>query len=113
MTRGRGPVEPQDRLLARCELGERFGPQPADRLATDPRGRDHARLAKLADVPAHQRLRQPDVVDELGDARLAASQPLDDPQSVDVRERLVERTERPKLVGLVDDRRDRGADAGG
>jgi hypothetical protein len=53
------------------------------------------------------------VVDELGHARLAAGQPLDDPQPVDVGERLVKRAKRPKLIGLVDDRRDRGADAGG
>ncbi len=64
-------------------------------------------------MPAHQRLREPDVVDELGDAGLAAGKPLDDPQPVDVRERLVKGAERAKLIGLVDDRRDRGADAGG
>jgi hypothetical protein len=63
-------------------------------------------------VPRDERLRQADVVDELGDRRLGVGEPLDDPQPVRVSECLVEGPQRAQLLGLVDDRRDRAADAG-
>jgi hypothetical protein len=63
-------------------------------------------------VPRDERLRQADVVDELGDRRLGVGEPLDDPQPVRVSEGLVEGPQRAQLLGLVDDRRDRAADAG-
>jgi hypothetical protein len=53
------------------------------------------------------------VVDELGHAGLAAREALHDPQAVHVRERLVEGAQGTQLVGLIDDRRDGAANAGG
>jgi hypothetical protein len=53
------------------------------------------------------------VVDELGDRRCARGQALDDAQAVDVGEGLVEAAQFAQVVGLVDDRGDRRADAGG
>jgi hypothetical protein len=50
-------------------------------------------------MPAHERLGQ--------------REPLQDPQPVDVGERPVEEPEGAQFVRLVDDRRDRRADAGG
>jgi hypothetical protein len=58
-------------------------------------------------------LGQADVLDELGDARGAGRQTLDDPEPVYVGQRLVEQADLAELVGLVDDRRDGGADPGG
>ena len=63
-------------------------------------------------MPRDERLRQADVVDELGDRCLGASEPLDDPEPVHVSEGLVEGPQGAQLLGLVDDRRDRAADAG-
>ena len=62
---------------------------------------------------AHERLRQPDVVDQLGDGGRRARQALDDPEPVDVRERLVEDPQRAEVVGTVDEGSDRAADPGG
>jgi hypothetical protein len=86
--------------------------EPADGLATDPPGLDEAGGAQAADVPRHERLRQPDVVDELGDAGLGASEALDDAQPVHVREGLVEGAQRSQFLRLVDDGRDGAANAG-
>jgi hypothetical protein len=105
--------ESKDGSFTRSELGERVSSQPAYRLATNACRLDDRCLAELADVPAHERLRQPHVVDELGDARLTTGKALNDPQAVHVGEGLVERPKRSQLIGLVDDRRDGGADAGG
>lgn len=113
MTAGGTALETEGSLLARRELGEGLGAEPTDRLAADPRRRDDARLTQLADVPADEWLRQPDVVHQLGDARLAAGETLHDPQTIHVGERLVERTQCPQLIGLVDDPRDGRADSGG
>ena len=70
-------------------------------------------LAQLAQVPRHERLRQPDRLDELGDGRRALREDAADPQAVHVRERLVEPPQLAQVVGLDDDVRDRAADAGG
>ena len=52
-----------------------------------------------------ERLRQADVGDELGDARLALGQATDDAQAVHVGEGLVEGTQLAQVVGLGDDLR--------
>ena len=86
--------------------------ETADRLAADPPGLDEAGGAEAADMPRDERLRQADVVDELGDRRLGAGEPLNDPQPVHVSEGLVEGPQCAQLLGLVDDRRDGAAHAG-
>lgn len=53
------------------------------------------------------------MVDEIGHAGCAAGEPLDDPEAVDVGERLVEEAQLAQFLGLVDDRRERRADTGG
>ena len=63
-------------------------------------------------MPADQRLRQPDFLDQVGDGSVAASQSPDDPQSIDVGERLVDDPQLTKVLGLVDDRRKGRANAG-
>ena len=102
----------EDLALALEERLEGSRQEPADRLATDAAGLDEAGGAEAADVPRDERLRQADVVDELGDRRLGAGKPLDDPEAVHVSEGLVEGSQGTQLLGLVDDRRDRAADAG-
>jgi hypothetical protein len=64
-------------------------------------------------VPADERLREADVVDELGDGGRAIRKALDDAQPIDVGEGLVEAAQLAQVVGLVDDGGDRRADAGG
>lgn len=86
--------------------------EAADGFAADPPGLDETGSAEPADVPRHERLRQPDVVDELGDAGLGVSEPLHDAQPVHVGEGLVEGAQRAELLRLVDDGRDRTANAG-
>jgi len=63
-------------------------------------------------VPADEGLRQPDLLDQVGDRRVTTGKAADDPQPVDVRERLVDDPQLAKVLGLVDDRRNRGADPG-
>ena len=67
---------------------------------------DEAGGAQALEVMADERLGQPDVGDELGDARLAVGQAADDAQAIDVGEGLVERAQLAQLFGLEDDRRD-------
>ena len=86
--------------------------EAADRLAADASGLDETGSPKTADVPRHERLRQPDVVDELGDGGLGVGEPLHDAQPVDVGEGLVESAQGAELLGLVEDGRDRAANAG-
>ena len=81
--------------------------RPLRRVVDDPR------RAELAEVPAHERLGQPDVLDQLGHRGCAGRQALDDPQPVDVGQGLVEQSDLAELVGLVDDRCDGRADPGG
>ena len=63
-------------------------------------------------MPGHQRLRQPDLRDELGDGRLAGGQASDDAEAVDVGQGLVDEAQLAELVGLEDGVRDRAADVG-
>lgn len=62
---------------------------------------------------AHERLAEADVVDELADAGRPVREAPDDPEPVDVGEGPVEGPDLAEVVGLVDDRRDRGAEPGG
>jgi hypothetical protein len=63
-------------------------------------------------VPRHERLRQPDLRDELRHGRFAVRQPADDPQAVDVSEGLVDEAQLTQLVGLEDRVGDGAANVG-
>jgi hypothetical protein len=64
-------------------------------------------------VPTDERLGQADLLDQIGHRRVPIGEALDDPESVDVGERLVDDPQLTELVGLVDDGRDGRADSGG
>lgn len=64
-------------------------------------------------MPRDKGLAEADVVDELGDRRLALGEPADDPEPVDVGQGLVDEADGAEVVGLVDDGGDGRADAGG
>jgi hypothetical protein len=61
-------------------------------------------------MPRHKRLRQPDLLDEVRNGRVRLGELLDDPQAVDVGERLVDDTELAEVLGLEDRICDRAAD---
>jgi hypothetical protein len=106
-------AQPQELALA-CGLHvERFRAEGADRFAAAPSGGDEARCAQSAQVPAHERLRQAHVLDEIPDGGRAAGEAPDDAQAVDVGERLVEQPQLAKVIGLVDDGGERRAESGG
>jgi len=106
-------AQPQELALA-CGLHvERFRAEGADRFAAAPARGDQASRAQPAQVPAHQRLRQADLFDEIPDRGRAAGEAPDDAQAVDVSERLVEQPQLAKVIWLVDDGRERRADPGG
>ena len=63
-------------------------------------------------MPADQRLRQPDFLDQVGDGGVAAGESPDDPQAIDVGEGLVDDPKLAKVLGLVDDRREGRTNAG-
>jgi hypothetical protein len=98
--------------LPRGELVEGLRAKSTERLASTASGRDQARGSEPAHVPGHQRLRQPDLRDELGDRCLAVSQAAHDPESVDVGERLVDEAQLAELVRLEDGVGDRAANVG-
>jgi hypothetical protein len=106
-------AERQELALARRLHVERLRAEGADRLAAASARGDQARGTQPAQVPAHQRLRQADVLDEIPDGGRAASEAPDDAQTVDVGERLVEQAQLAKVIGLVDDGRQRRTDPGG
>ena len=87
--------------------------EPADRLPAAPPGLDEPGGPEPAEVPRHERLGQADVLDQLGDGGLPLRQAADDPEAVDIRQRLVEQPDRPEVVRLVDDGGDGGADSRG
>jgi hypothetical protein len=64
-------------------------------------------------VPRDERLREPDLGHELGHGGLRNGERADDPQAVDVGERLVDETQLAQLVRLDDGVGDRAANAGG
>jgi hypothetical protein len=98
--------------LARGECLERLRPKAAERLATVAPRIDEARRAEPADVPADEGLRQADVLDELGHARVAAREALHDAEPIDVGESLVNEAELAELLRLVDDGCDGRPDPG-
>jgi hypothetical protein len=63
-------------------------------------------------MPADQRLRQADFLDQVGHRRVAAGESPDDPQAIDIGEGLVDDPQLAKVFGLVDDRRKGRANAG-
>ena len=73
---------------------------------------DHACGAQAADMPRDQRLRQPDVVDQLGHGRVAGHEPAHDPEPVDVGHGLVEDAQLAQVLGRRDGRRNGAANAG-
>ena len=103
----------EDRPLARDEGLERLGAEAAHRLAAVSARRDEPGGAQPADVPADERLRQPDLLDQVRHRRVAVREALDDAEPIDVGERLVDDPQLAELVGLVDDRSDGRTDAGG
>ncbi len=82
--------EAQDRALTGRELGEGLLAQAADGLAALAPRLDDAGSPEATEVPRHERLREPDVGDELRDGRLALRQATDDAQAVHVGHDLVE-----------------------
>ena len=64
-------------------------------------------------MPAHERLRQADLLDQVRDRRVAVREALDDAEPIDVGECLVDDPQLAELVGLVDDRGDGRTDPGG
>jgi hypothetical protein len=60
-------VEPQELALTRRLHVERLRAEGADRLAAAPACGDQARGTQPAQVPAHQGLRQANVLDEIPD----------------------------------------------
>jgi hypothetical protein len=60
-------------------------------------------------VPRDERLGQPDLGDELRHRRLGGRETPDDPEPVDVRERLVDEAQLAEVVGLEDGVGDRAA----
>jgi hypothetical protein len=101
------------RALAGGELGECLLAEAADRLSAAAACLDDAGGPQPTDVPRHERLRQADVGDELGDRRFALGESPDDAQSIDVGHDLVERTQLAQVLGLGNGGGDRTANAGG
>jgi hypothetical protein len=63
-------------------------------------------------VPRHERLRQPDLRDQLRDGRFGGRQATNDPKPIDVGEGLVNDAQLAELVGLEDGVGDRAANVG-
>ena len=103
----------EDRALAGRELRECLLAEAADGLAALAPRLDDASSPEATEMPRHERLREPDVGDELGDGRLALGQATDDAQAVHVGHDLVEGTQLAKFFGLGDGCGDRAADPGG
>ena len=105
-------MDAENLAFAVGEGSECLGSEAAQRLAPAAAGLDEAGGAEPADVPADERLRQPDVVHELRHAGLAPGEPLHDAQAVHVGERLVDDAQLAEVIGLVDDRGERRPDPG-
>ena len=109
LRRGR---DAEDLALAIGEPRECLGAKTAERLAAAPARLDETGGPEAADVPAHERLREPDVLDQVPDRRVARREAADDPEPVDVGERLVDDAQLTQVIGLVDDRGERRANPG-
>jgi hypothetical protein len=104
---------PQYGPLPLGELVKCLGPETADRLSAPAPGLDDAGAPEATDVPRHERLRQADMGDELGDRRLTVRQAADDPEAIHVGHDLVEGTQLAQVIRLGDGRGDGAANAGG
>src|SRR4051794_16912080 len=93
---------PQYGPLPLGELVKCLGPETADRLSAPAPGLDDAGAPEATDVPRHERLRQADMGDELGDRRLTVRQPADDPEAIHVGHDLVEGAQLAQVIGLGD-----------
>jgi hypothetical protein len=99
--------------LAGRERVEGLGAETAERLAPDPARRHEPGGPQSPDMPRDERLRQADLGDELCDRGLGDREGPDDPEAVDVGQRLVDETQLAQLLRLEDGVGDRAADAGG
>ena len=105
-------LEPEHAALVLGVGAEGLGNEARDGLATDAAGLDQAGNPEAPEVPRHERLAQADTLDEVGHARLALRQALDDPQPVHVGQGLVDEPELAQLLGLIDDGREGRPDPG-
>jgi len=85
---------------------EDVGPELAEDLAADPPGLDDSGGLEARHVPAHERLTEPDGLDQIAYGSPPFGQPPHDAEAIHVRKRLVENAQLPQIVGLVDDRCD-------
>ncbi len=88
----------------------RLGDQTRDRFSAGAARLDQTGQTQLAQMPRDERLAEPDVVDELGDRRLTLREPPHDSQAIHVRQGLVNQSNGAEILGLVNDRGDRGPD---
>ena len=110
--RAGGVVEAERPRLAARERLERLGDDGVDGLAALPARRHEPDLPQLAEVPRHERLRQPDVLDELA-ARSPGPPPGGGRSAGGWRPRgPCGPAHLAQVVGDVDDGRDRAADSG-
>jgi hypothetical protein len=63
-------------------------------------------------VPADEGLRESDLLDQIRDGGVTARETSDDPKPIDVGEGLVDDPQLAQVLGLVDDRRERGPNPG-
>ncbi len=87
--------------------------EPAERLTAVSAGLDEAGGTQPADVPADERLGEPDLLDQVPHGCVTAGKAANDPEPVDVGKGLVDDPQLAELVGLVDDRGEGRTDAGG
>jgi hypothetical protein len=64
-------------------------------------------------VPADERLREPDFLDQIGDGGVAVREAFDDAEPIDVGQRLMNDAQLPQLIGLVDNGSNGRANTGG
>ena len=102
----------KDHSLARGEGLERLGPEAAECLATVAPRFDQAGGPEAAHVPADERLREADVLDQVRHAGVSEREALDDPQAVDVGEGLVDDAQLAEVFGRVGDGSERGPKSG-
>ena len=85
-----GAVKAEDRPLPGDERLVGIRVQAANRLSSIPSRPDESGRPQTSDMPAYQRLRQPNLLDQIRDRRASAGEATDDPKAVDIRQRLVD-----------------------
>jgi hypothetical protein len=108
-----GMAQAEDLALPGGEGFEGRGHEPAERLASPAAGLDESGGPQPAEVPADERLAEPDVLDEIRDRCVAAGEASDEAEAVHVGERPMDDSQLAEILGLVDDRRQGRADSGG